>query len=264
MMPTTRRIRVAAGAAVLLALPLTACGSGDDEGGPSGAGGRTELTVFAAASLTATFEELEKQYEAAHGDVDVKLSFGGSSDLVAQITEGASADVFASADTANMDKLVAAGLAEGEPREFATNTLVIAVPPGNPAGIKSLADLTKKDVNLVLCQPEVPCGSAAQKVADAAGVSFQPVSEEQSVTDVLAKVESGEADAGLVYVTDVTAAGDKVEGIDFPEAAGIVNHYPIVAVKDSKHADLAQQWVDLVLGDGQQVLRQAGFGAPAS
>lgn len=255
----------AASAAVLLALPLAACGSDDDGGDDGATGGRTtELTVFAAASLTTTFERLEKEFEAAHTDVDVRLSFGGSSDLVAQITEGASADVFASADTATMDKLVAAGLTAGEPREFATNTLVIAVPPGNPAGIESLADLTKKDVDLVLCQPEVPCGSAAQKVADAAGVDLEPVSEEQSVTDVLAKVESGEADAGLVYVTDVTAAGDKVEGVDFPEAAGVVNHYPIVAVEDAKHADLAQQWIDLVLGDGRKVLQQAGFGAPAS
>jgi len=252
----------AASAAVLLALPLAACGDDGDKGGDGKSGDKTVLTVFAAASLTKTFEELEKTYEAAHTDVDVKLSFGGSSDLVAQITEGASADVFASADTTNMDKLVAAGLAEGEPKEFATNTLMIAVPPGNPAGIKSVADLTKKDVDLVLCQPEVPCGSAAQKVADAAGVELRPVSEEQSVTDVLAKVESGEADAGLVYVTDVTAAGDKVEGVEIPEAADVVNHYPIVAVKDAKQAELAQQWIDLVLGDGQKVFEQAGFGAP--
>ena len=256
----TRLRAVAAGAAALLALPLAACG---DDGGDA-QGGRTELTVFAAASLTKTFEELEREFEAAHSDVDVKLSFGGSSDLVAQITEGASADVFASADTANMDKLVAAGLAEGEPREFATNTLTIAVPPGNPAGITSLADLAEKDVDLVLCQPEVPCGSAAAKVASAAGLAFHPVSEEQSVTDVLAKVAAGEADAGLVYVTDVAAAGDKVEGIAFPESSEAVNHYPIVAVEGSRHARLAQQWIDLVLGAGRKVLAAAGFGAPTS
>ncbi|GAA1528924.1 molybdate ABC transporter substrate-binding protein [Nocardioides humi] len=261
------RLRLSAtAAALLLALPLAACGDDGDSGsGDNGNGGGTEtLTVFAAASLTKTFEELEKQFEDAHEGVDVKLSFGGSSDLVAQITEGADADVFASADTANMDKLVAADLAEGEPAEFATNTLMIAVPPGNPAGITNLADLTEKDVNLVLCQPEVPCGSASLKVAEAAGLTFQPVSEEQSVTDVLAKVSSGEADAGLVYVTDVTAAGDTVEGIDFPEAADVVNHYPIVAVKGSEHADLAKEWLDLVLGDGQQVFKEAGFGAPGA
>ncbi|WGX95611.1 molybdate ABC transporter substrate-binding protein [Nocardioides sp. L-11A] len=260
-----RRALSATSAAILLALPLAACGDDSDSGAADGGGdgGTQTLTVFAAASLTKTFEELEKEFEDAHDGVDVKLSFGGSSDLVAQITEGAEADVFASADTANMDKLVAADLAAGDPSEFATNTLMIAVPPGNPAGITSLADLAEKDVNLVLCQPEVPCGSASLKVAEAAGLTLAPVSEEQSVTDVLAKVASGEADAGLVYVTDVSGAGDQVEGIEFPEADEVVNHYPIVAVEDSAHADLAQEWVDLVLGDGQAILREAGFGAPA-
>ncbi|MCR1784225.1 molybdate ABC transporter substrate-binding protein [Nocardioides carbamazepini] len=259
------RLRIGAtGAAVLLALPLAACG--DDGGSGSGKGGDSTrtLTVFAAASLTKTFEEMEKEFEDAHAGVDVKLSFGGSSDLVAQIAEGAEADVFASADTANMDKLVTGELAAGDPSEFATNTLTIVVPPGNPAGITSLADLTGTDVNLVLCQPEVPCGSASLKVAETAGLTLAPVSEEQSVTDVLAKVESGEADAGLVYVTDVTAAGDRVEGVAFPEAADVVNRYPIVAVEGSAEAGLAQEWIDLVLGDGQAILHEAGFGAPAA
>ena len=264
-MKNTRLRLGATSAAVLLALPLAACGD-DGDGGSGSADGKGDqtLTVFAAASLTKTFEELEDQFEDAHPGVDVKLSFGGSSDLVAQITEGAQADVFASADTANMDKLVAAELTSGDPREFATNTLMIAVPPGNPADIAGLADLAKKDVKLVLCQPEVPCGSAALKVGEAAGLTFEPVSEEESVSGVLTKVEDGEADAGLVYVTDVAAAGDDLEGIDFPEAAGAVNHYPIAAVEGSKHADLAQQWIDLVTGEGQKVLQEAGFGAPAS
>jgi molybdate transport system substrate-binding protein len=262
-MNTTRLRLGATSAAVLLALPLAACGD-DGDGGSVGKDGDQTMTVFAAASLAKTFEELEDRFEDAHPGVDVKLSFGGSSDLVAQITEGAEADVFASADTANMDKLVAAKLTSGDPSEFATNTLMIAVPPGNPAKITGLADLAKKDAKLVLCQPEVPCGSAALKVADAAGLTFAPVSEEESVSGVLTKVEDGEADAGLVYVTDVSAAGDDVEGIDFPEAADVVNHYPIVAVEGSKHADLAQQWIDLVTGEGQKVLQDAGFGAPAS
>lgn len=255
----------ATSAAVLLALPLAGCGD-DADGGSDGKDGEGEqtLTVFAAASLTKTFDELEVRFEDAHPNVDVKLSFGGSSDLVAQITEGAEADVFASADTATMDKLVAAKLTSGAPSEFATNTLVIAVPPGNPAKITGLADLAKKDVKLVLCQPEVPCGNAALKVADAAGLTLAPVSEEESVSGVLTKVEDGEADAGLVYVTDVSAAGDDLEGIDFPEAAEVVNHYPIVAVEGSEHAELAQEWIDLVLGDGRQVLLDAGFGAPSS
>lgn len=264
-MNTTWRRLGATSAAVLLALPLAACGDDSDDGDAGrGDGGEQTLTVFAAASLTKTFEELEDRFEDAHPDVDVKLSFGGSSDLVAQITEGAEADVLASADTANMDELVAAELASGDPSEFATNTLMIAVPPGNPAGIATLADLAKKDVKLVLCQPEVPCGSAALKVGEAAGLTFEPVSEEESVSGVLTKVEDGEADAGLVYVTDVAAAGDDLEGIDFPEAADVVNHYPIVAVEGSEHADLAQQWIDLVVGDGRQVLLDAGFGTPAS
>ncbi|WP_182377599.1 molybdate ABC transporter substrate-binding protein [Nocardioides sp. WS12] len=246
---------------LLLLLPLTACG--DDAGSRDGE--KETLTVFAAASLTKTFEELEKQYEDDHPDVDVKLSFAGSSDLVAQITEGAEADVFASADNKYMDKLVDADLAAGDPAEFATNTLIIAVPPGNPAGVKTLADLTKKDLQLVVCAPEVPCGSAAVTVAESAGLTLKPVSEEQSVSDVLAKVEAGEADAGLVYVTDVKGAGDKVEGVAFPEAASVVNHYPLVAVEGSDNADLAQEWIDLVLStEGQQVFADAGFGPPSS
>lgn len=257
------RLRLgAASAAVLLALPLAACS--DDSPGEDGKDRDQTLTVFAAASLTTTFEELEGEFEDAHPDVDVKLSFGGSSDLAAQLTEGAQADVFASADTATMDTLVAAQLTDGAPAEFATNTLMIAVPPGNPAGVEQLADLTRKAVRLVLCQPEVPCGRAALAVADVAALRLRPVSEEESVSGVLTKVENGEADAGLVYVTDVAAAGDDLEGVDFPEAAEVVNHYPIVAVRDSAHADLAQQWIDLVLGEGQRVLREAGFGAPAS
>lgn len=248
--------------ALALLLPLTACG-GDDESTASDDGsGTTTLTVYAAASLTATFEQIAEDFEAEHDGVEVELSFGGSSDLVTQITEGAEADVFASAATKNMDDLVAADLTGAEPQDFATNVLEIAVPPGNPAGVKSLQDLTG-DLNLVLCAPEVPCGAAAQEVAEAAGVTFSPVSEEQAVTDVLAKVASGEADAGLVYVTDVAAAGDDVEGIEFPESADVVNTYPIAPVADSDEADLAQEFVDFVLGaTGQSVLQDAGFGQP--
>jgi molybdate transport system substrate-binding protein len=238
-------------------LTLVACGSdGDDSEEPD------TLTVYAAASLTATFEQIGEEFEAQHDGVEVELSFGGSSDLVAQIQEGAPADVFASADLANMDKLTAAGLEGQEPQSFATNSLQIAVAPGKPLGIAALADLTGSGVNLVVCAPEVPCGAAAEKAAEAAGVDLAPVSEEQSVTDVLAKVTSGEADAGLVYVTDVTAAGDAVLGIDFPEASAAVNTYPITTVSDSEAADLAAEFVELVLSEkGQAILREAGFGA---
>jgi molybdate transport system substrate-binding protein len=240
------------------ALLLGGCTPGS---GGEGASGSMTLTVFAAASLTGSFEELGEQFEAQHDGVDVQLNFGGSSDLVAQIREGAPADVFASADLANMDKLTAEGLEGQAPQSFATNTLQIAVAQGNPLGIASLADVTGKDVNLVTCAPEVPCGAAAQQAAEAARVELTPVSEEQSVTDVLAKVTSGEADAGLVYVTDVISADGDVVGVDFPEASAAVNTYPITTLADSESRGLAEAFVALVLSeDGQRVLRDAGFG----
>jgi molybdate transport system substrate-binding protein len=252
-------------AGVLAAVALPACGGSDGgaaDGGGDAAPDRT-LTVYAAASLTGPFEQIAADFEASHDGVDVELSFAGSSDLVAQIQQGAPADMFASADTANMDKLVADDLLAGSPTDFAANTLMIAVPPGNPAGVASLADLAGEDLNLVLCAPEVPCGAAAERVAEAAGLALSPVSEEQSVTDVLNKVITGEADAGLVYVTDVRAAGDQVEGIDIPEADSAVNVYPIATLAGSAQPELAQELVEEVLGsDGQQVLADAGFAAP--
>ncbi|WEO77159.1 molybdate ABC transporter substrate-binding protein [Cryobacterium sp. SO2] len=222
-----------------------------------------DITVFAAASLKATFTELAASFEAENPGTTVALNFAGSSDLVTQIVEGAPADVFASADTKNMTKLTDAGLADGEPVDFATNVLEIAVPPGNPAGITDFASLAGPDVKLVVCAPEVPCGSATVAVETAAGITLSPVSEESSVTDVLGKVTSDEADAGLVYVTDVTAAGDAVEGIEFDESAEAVNTYPIVALKDSASAAVAQAFVDYIASSaGEDVLQAAGFGAP--
>ena len=249
-------------AAVVLCCLLVVTGCGDD---PTDAGGdaETTLTVYAAASLSNTFEEIATEFEAEHEGVAVELNTGGSSDLVAQIIEGAPADVFASADVANMDKLVAEDLQGADPVEFAANTLQIATPPDNPAGIASFADLAGDDVRLVICAPEVPCGAATQAVAEIAGVTLTPVSEEPSVTDVLGKVTSGEADAGLVYVTDVTAAGDAVLGIEFPESSEVVNIYPVAPVEGSDEADLAQEFVDLVLSDtGQSILQAAGFAQP--
>jgi molybdate transport system substrate-binding protein len=241
-------------AAVLAVAGTAACGSD---------GGGTTLTVYAAASLTSSFEKLAESFEESHAGVEVELNFAGSSDLVAQIRNGAPADVFASADDANMDKLTADELQGSESQVFANNTLQIATPPDNPAGVQSLQDLANPDLNLVVCAPEVPCGAAAQAVADDAGVTLQPDSEEQSVTDVLGKVTSGEADAGLVYVTDVITAGDDVQGIELPESESVVNDYPIATVADSENADLAQQFVDLVLSDeGRQLLADAGFGRP--
>jgi len=249
-------------AILALVLPLAGCGSDSDDSS-AGGGGTTTLTVYAAASLTATFEEIGKKFEAAHDGVKVEFDFGGSSDLVTQIQEGAPADVFASADTANMDKLEDADLAGDDPQDFATNTLEIATPPDNPAGVASFQDLAKKGLQLVICAPEVPCGAATQTMADNLGVTLKPVSEEQSVTDVLAKVTSGEADAGVVYVTDVTAAGDAVTGVTFPESGDVVNTYPIAPVEGTDAEDLADEFVEFVLGDtGQGILKAAGFGQP--
>ena len=230
---------------------------------PASPSGSKTLTVYAAASLTSSFEEIGKQFEADHEGVKVRFSFGGSSDLVAQLQQGAPADVFASADTDNMEKATADDLVEGDPVDFATNTLEIAVPPDNPAGVASLEDLAKPGTKVVVCAAEVPCGAATQKVEKASGVEIRPASEEQSVTDVLNKVTTGEADAGLVYVTDVQAAGDKVKGITFPESSSAVNTYPIGALAESENKELAQEFVDLVTGDtGQQILADAGFAKP--
>jgi molybdate transport system substrate-binding protein len=257
---TPRRPALLITAILLLAGSVTACG--DDDSGDGGTDDVT-LTVYAAASLTKTFEQIGTEFEKQHEGVTVEFSFGGSSDLVAQIQEGAPADVFASADTANMDKLTAEDLQADDPQNFASNTLEIATPPGNPAGITSFADLAKAGVQVVVCAPEVPCGAATVKAEEATGVSLQPVSEEQSVTDVLAKVTSGEADAGLVYVTDVTGAGDAVTGVPFPESSDIVNTYPIVALKDSDNLDHAVEFVEFVLSDtAQSILEEAGFAQP--
>ncbi|MET3960981.1 molybdate transport system substrate-binding protein [Marmoricola sp. OAE513] len=258
----TRTRVLTAVAAVSLALTVAACGS-DDSDDPSSSTPERTITVYAAASLTGTFTELGKQFEKEHPGASVEFSFGGSSDLVTQIQEGAPADVFASADVKNMTKLTDDELEGQLPINFASNTLEIVTPPDNPAKIDSLDDLAGKGVDLVLCAPEVPCGSAAQTVATAANLKLKPVSEEQSVKDVLAKVTSGEADAGLVYVTDVIAAGDAVKGITFPESSSAVNTYPITTVKDSKQAALAEEFVEFVLSTaGQAVLADAGFGKP--
>lgn len=238
--------------AVLLSVSLAACGD-DDE---------TTLQVYAAASLKAALAQLGDQFEDEH-DVKVEFNFAGSSDLVTQIQNGAKADVFASADEANMEKLTVDGLEGAEPQLFATNTLTLAVPPGNPAGITALGDLADPDVNLVVCAPQVPCGAASVRVEEAAGLDWSPRSEEQNVTDVLNKVIAGEADAGLVYVTDVIDAGDQVESIDFPEAEVSLNRYPIAWIKGSDQSELARQFVDLVRSAaGRTVLQEAGFSLP--
>ncbi|WP_436055289.1 molybdate ABC transporter substrate-binding protein [Pseudarthrobacter oxydans] len=235
---------------------LAACtGKGDADAGS----GRSTLTVFAAASLKSSFTELAERFEAENPGTTVTLSFAGSADLATQLSQGAPADVFASADSGTMAKVQEAGLVDGGPRDFATNTLAIAVPPGNPAGIRSFADLAKTGIKLVSCASQVPCGAAAARVAGSTALS--PVSEENSVTDVLGKVISGEADAGLVYVTDVRSAGARVEGIPFPEAAAAVNPYPAAVLAGSRNKTAAGRFLNLLAGpEGQEVLAAAGFG----
>lgn len=269
----THGILAALGAATLGAV-LAACGTGADAGDDAASSDAAStpaeertLTVLAAASLRDVFTDLAADFEAEHDGVTVALSFAGSSDLGDQILAGAPADVFASADERTMTRVVDAGDAS-DPVAFATNTLTIVTPPGNPAGVETFADLERDDVKVVVCAPEVPCGSATDTVAEAAGVTIHRVSEEASVTDVLAKVTSGEADAGLVYVTDSTLAGDAVDVVDVPETDAALNVYPIALVAAAEEAgpeqvELAHAWVDLVTGDaGRAALAAAGFGAP--
>ncbi|MDJ0314341.1 molybdate ABC transporter substrate-binding protein [Arthrobacter sp. H35-D1] len=269
-----RRLRlgaVAAGAAVL-ALGLSGCGpaatspsAGPDSNATENATAELSgtLNVYAAASLKQTFTELAHEFEAKNPHVKVSLSFDGSSTLVTQITQGAPADVFASADSANMKKLSNAGLAKDSPVDFASNVLTLVVPPGNPANITTFADAAKPGVKLVVCAPQVPCGAAAQADAAGAGLTLSPVSEELSVTSVLGKVTSGEADAGLVYVTDAITEGDKVRSIPLTLANTTINRYPIAAVSTTKVPELAQGFIALVTdSEGQKVLKNAGFGAP--
>lgn len=216
-----------------------------------------------AASLKATFTKLGEQFQTAHPGTTVTFNFAGSSDLGTQLTQGAPADVFASANQKNMTKAADAGLLSGDPVNFATNTLTIVTPTGNPKGVTSFADLAKPGVSVVVCAPQVPCGSATEKVEKATGVTLSPVSEESAVTDVLGKITSGQADAGLVYVTDAKGAGDKVTTVPFPESKGAVNTYPIAALKDTQNAAAARDFVALVTGsNGQKVLAEAGFAGP--
>lgn len=252
--------------AAVLAASLTACSAATSEdaassSAPSAAGSGTVI-VYAAASLQATFEKLGTAFSAAHPGTSVKFSFGGSSGLLTQLTQGAPADVFATADTPTMDKARTASLVS-DPQPFATNVLTIATAPGNPKGITSLADLTGPSVSVVVCARPVPCGTASAKVTTAAGVTLKPVSEEDSVSSVLAKVRHGQADAGLVYRTDVKGTGGAVASVDFPQADGAVNVYPIATLSAAKNTAGAKAFVDYVRGpEGRAALADAGFGAP--
>jgi molybdate transport system substrate-binding protein len=244
---------------------LAGCGgsSGDDNAGPGATGPSGKIVVLAASSLTESFTALGKAFEADHPGTTVSFSFAASSELATQIQQGAPADVFASASPATMAQVSDAGDTASKPVTFVGNTLEIAVPAGNPGKVTGLADFAKKDLTIALCAPEVPCGAAADKVFAAAEVTPAPDTLEADVKATLAKVTLGEVDAALVYKTDVIAAGDKVEGIDFPEAAEAVNDYPIAVLAASRRPATAQGFVDLVLSAaGQKVLSEAGFQQP--
>ncbi|MFD7389543.1 molybdate ABC transporter substrate-binding protein [Streptomyces sp. NPDC059852] len=247
------------GAAALLT--LGACSS-DGSGSSASASGKPsgEVTVFAAASLKESFEELGRTFERDHPGTKVTFSFGGSDALAASITGGAPADVFASASPKTMKIVTDAGDDSGAPATFVRNQLQIATLPGNPHKIASLKDLTGSGLKVVLCDRTVPCGAAAQKALDAGRLKLTPVSWEQDVKSALSKVALKEADAALVYRTDVKAAGAKVEGVDFPESADAVNDYPITLLKRSRNPGTAKAFIELVKSpQGQRVLSESGF-----
>ncbi|MET9831572.1 molybdate ABC transporter substrate-binding protein [Streptomyces sp. NPDC006385] len=269
-----RRTAQVAGAGAAALLALSACSSSgsdsssaqsdsagsaaSDSGGVSGT-----VTVFAAASLKESFTTLGRRFEKEHPGTKVTFSFGGSDSLAASITGGAPADVFAAASPRTMRFVTDAGDASGAPATFVRNQLEIATLPGNPDKIAALKDLTKSGLKVVLCDQEVPCGAAAQKALDAGGLDLTPVSYEQDVKAALTKVELKEADAAVVYRTDVRSAGDKVEGVEFPESADAVNDYPIVQLKDAPNAEAARAFIALVRSaEGRQVLTEAGFLTP--
>jgi len=220
------------------------------------------ITVFAAASLQGTFTQLGKQFEAANPGDTVKFSFGASSALAEQINSGAPADVFASAATKNMDQIVTKGNASN-PQNFAKNVMEVAVPPSNPAQVTSVNNLAKSSVKTALCQPQVPCGVVAAKVFKNASITVKPVTLQPDVKSVLTQVELGNVDAGMVYVTDVQAAGTKVKGVAIPAGVNASTLYPIAALTHSKSPSIAQAFVAYVLSPpGEQVLKAAGFEQP--
>ncbi|HEX8862501.1 MAG TPA: molybdate ABC transporter substrate-binding protein [Actinomycetes bacterium] len=246
---------------LVVALVAAACGGNDDNSsGGSGSGSPSEIKVFAAASLTGAFNKIGQDWTAANPGAKVTFNFAGSQALATQIQQGAPADVFASADTTNMGKVSSQA---GTPKNFASNLLQIIVAKGNPKGVKGLADLSNPDLKVVLAAPDVPAGKYAQQALGAQHVTVKPVSLEDNVKAVVTKVSLGEADAGIVYVTDVTAGGDKVEGVDIPDSQNVPATYPIAVLKGSSHQAQAQSFMNMVLSDqGQQVLKSFGFLPP--
>lgn len=264
---TGLRRRVVAGLMSVL-LATAACSSEGSAtrasagAGPAPAAVRGTITVLAAASLTEAFTTLARRFEAAHPGSTVRLEFGASSTLAQQIDQGVPADVFASASTATMAQVLRSGGAAGS-TPFASNVMEIAVPRGNPAHVVDVGDLGRSGVKVALCQPQVPCGTTGRTVFAKAGVTVRPVTLEQDVKATLTKVALGEVDAGVVYVTDVRAAGDKVMGVPIPASVNAATEYPIAMLAHAPNSVGARAFVSFVLGaDGQRMLRADGFGAP--
>ena len=258
------RLRTRTALVVAAALALSGCaGSGAGSSGTAQSGETGTMTVLAASSLTEAFTALAKEFEAQHPHVKVKLAFDSSATLAEQVNQGAPADVLATADEDTMQSVVDGDGTDGDPQDFATNHLVLAVPKDNPAGIQKFSDLEKPGVKYVVCVDTAPCGKVAAALLKQDKITAAPASTEIDVKSVLAKVTEGEADAGIVYSTDAVAAGDAVKTIAIPGTEQQTTTYPIATLDQSKQSALAQQFVDLVLSSqGQQVLHDAGFGAP--
>ncbi len=253
------RSHVRAAAVLAVAVAFAAAGCGNSEDVPTAT--KRTLTVLAASSLTGTFTDLATQFEGSHPGVQVKLVFDSSATLAQQAVEHAPGDVLATADQKTMDQAKTGGGIKGDATEFATNVIALAVPKDNPAGIKAISDLDRDGVDYLTCVPTAPCGAAAAALLQQDHVTRKPVSQEVDVKSVLAKVQSGEADAGLVYQTDVTAADGKVTGIAVPGAADNPNTYWIATTADAESSKLASEWIAYLAGaHGQAVLKNAGFG----
>ena len=253
----SRAARFTIASVVILGLVTAACG---DDGANEPA---AVVVVFAAASLTGAFTELGDAFTELNPEASVTFNFAASSELVAQIIEGAPADVYASADLDNMARLTDAAADVGQPLVFANNLSEIIVAHGNPLGIGGVDDLANDDLILVTCSPEVPCGTYATQIFENAGISVTPDSFEQNVKAVVTKVTLGEADAGIVYATDVTAAGDDADGVEIPAELNVVAEYPIVVTAEAPNPDGARSFVGFVSSDaGQEILSGYGFTAP--
>lgn len=250
--------------AVVTAL-MVACGADDapDDVATSGGGAAGTVTVLAAASLTDTFEALAGEMGEEHPELEIVFSFGPSSRLVEQVLAGAPADVLATADTRTMDNAITGDVVDGEPVVFAQNTLTLAVPPGNPGGVTSLGDLARAELRVALCEPQVPCGSATERLLEVAGVTAAPDTLENDVRDAAGKVALGEVDAALVYVTDGVAMAGQVDTIDIPEADEVVNDYPVAVLSGAANQAGAEAFVRVLTGEpGRRLLSEAGFELP--